>query len=207
MEGMTALAAAALNGQTEGVRVLLMRGADPSIPMNNGRAPVFLAALGGHLSVLYLLLRVLGPDRTRESWRPDAGGRTPVMAASANGHFECLRALVEGYDDGNSSNFGRKGDGAQNEKGGQTIDRPTRSVPVLVGDRGGGYAAAQSLSPRVVSDDVPAASVSDGIDDYDSEGKTALMHACMFDQVTQGVVIISGHLSFYPSRSSRTMVA
>lgn len=175
---MTALAAAAARGHTESVRVLLMRGASPSIPTNDNRAPAFLAAVGGHLAILELLLEAFGPDRKEEVWRANAAGRTPVMGASANGHLECLRALIEGGGDGKPRAGAR-------EKGAWKQYR--REATELAGRVGGGSEVTRGLS--TAEGEASAGRGGEGvrvdgaIDDVDVEGRTALMHACMFDQV------------------------
>ena len=124
------------------MRVLLARGADPLVPTTDGRSPTFLAASGGHLATLRLLLDVVGPNRWTEISRPDSSGRTPVMAVSANGHLECLRALVQDGNLGDKENAGET-----------TVDFEVDKVNI-----------------------------------QDIEGRTALMYACMYNQVICGVV-------------------
>ncbi|CAN0420174.1 unnamed protein product, partial [Discosporangium mesarthrocarpum] len=92
-DGMTALAAAVSRGHTACARVLLSRGADPTIRTHDGRTPVYLAAAGGHLAALGVLLDALPPTRWKEARGVEAEGRTPVMVAAANGHLECLALL------------------------------------------------------------------------------------------------------------------
>ncbi|CAN0503948.1 unnamed protein product, partial [Discosporangium mesarthrocarpum] len=97
VEGMTALAAAASRGRTACLRVLLVRGADLSLPNKEGRTPVFLAAAGGFLASLRVLLGAFEPGEERRvgAWHPDCGGRTPAMAAAAGGHLDCLKLVIQ----------------------------------------------------------------------------------------------------------------
>lgn len=178
MEGLTALAAAVVNGQTESVRVLLARGADPSIPKSDGRAPVFLAASVGHLPALRLLLDFFGSDRKTETWRPDAGGRTPIMAASANGHLDCLRALVEVGVDCMDVLHPDLREADSTEEG-------VAAAPAWEGGepRAAGGAAARAMTGTTVAGRKQPTRGGGNVDDVDNEGRTALVHACMFDQV------------------------
>lgn len=203
MEGFTALAAAVANGQTECVRVLLARGADPSIPTADGRAPVFLAASVGHLPALRLLLDSFGLNRATESWRPDTAGRNPVMAATANGKVGCLRALVEvdleetmrrllpcGMSAG-SAVAGERLDDLLVVEERATIDTgEALAAPAWgAGERAlaAGDEAKPLLAPASVGNNSAGGKAGGGggggIDDVDNEGRSALMHACMFDQV------------------------
>lgn len=151
-----------------------MRGADPRIPTRNGRTPVHLAAVGGHLPALRLLLEALEPDRDRETWRPDVAGCTPVMSASANGHLQCLQVLVE--EESGNSRGGVKTSALQG-----LLDQrnPDPFNPASVPD---GAESVENLGLSAASKTPPR--LADGaINNVDHEGRTALMHACILDQV------------------------
>lgn len=196
-EGMTALAAAVFNGRTENARVLLARGADPSIPTADGRAPVFLAASGGHLPALRLLLDAFGKDRTTETWRSDAAGCTPIMVASMNGHLECLRALVESEPAVGMGGERTRGNRLSMDGEFQQESTSVTAAPAWEGRREGkregrmeGITTTSSATLRVTAGTLARVCeklnihAGDGdINDIDNEGRTALMHACMFNQV------------------------
>ena len=82
---------AAARGQLDAVRLLLDRGADPSVPDSAGTAPLMLAAGGGHAAVVRELvargadLDALGPE----------SGRTAFHYACGRNQPECVAVLVE----------------------------------------------------------------------------------------------------------------
>lgn len=201
MEGFTALAAAVVSGQTECVRVLLARGADPSIPTVDDRTPVFLAASVGHLPALRLLMDSFDLHRATESWRQDSAGRTPVMAAAANGNVDCLRVLVEldleeamrrllprGMTAGSFVAGERLDNLLVVEEKASVDDEEALAAPAWgVRERALSVGGAKPLLGSGLVDNSASAqeggSDGGGIDGADNEGRSALMHACMFDQV------------------------
>lgn len=153
------------------------------MPTTDGRAPAFLAAAGGHLPTLRLLLDAVGPNRRTEMSRPDSAGRTPVMAASANGHLGCLHALIEGTDSDGEDVGGAMGTldgtGVAEEETAPAWERATQMVPREAVSSATKARKGLEFFKRGVLTDAE-------IDTPDSEGRTALMHACMFDQVWCG---------------------
>lgn len=118
--------------------------------------------------------------------RPDSAGRTPAMAASANGRLGCLSALVEGGDsDGEDVGTVAALAGTAavaEEETAPAWERGTQTPREIVPARTKAWRkeGLESSGKGVV--------INAGIDTPDSEGRTALMHACMFDQVRCGVV-------------------
>ncbi len=89
--GMTPLRAAACNGHTECVRLLL---AAPGIDVNKadkeGKPPLYTAAFWGYTECVQHLLAAPGIDVNKA----DNYGRTPLRAAARNGYAECVRLLL-----------------------------------------------------------------------------------------------------------------
>lgn len=80
---------AALNGNLEVVRMLLMQGAEINHTDTSGATPLYAAAANGHVDVVELLLaEVAGPDIARQD------GNTPLHVAAANCSTEIVRCLL-----------------------------------------------------------------------------------------------------------------
>ena len=89
--GRTALMYAAQEGCTDGVEALLDAGANPRYATaDDGVYAAYLAAEGGHVEVLVLLL-----ERGSPFQRSIAGGETPLLAASYFGHVGVVAELLE----------------------------------------------------------------------------------------------------------------
>ena len=54
-EGWTALSHAAWQGHADAVRLLLLRGADPRLPNNDGQTPRILAMSRGYTDIMQIL--------------------------------------------------------------------------------------------------------------------------------------------------------
>jgi ankyrin repeat protein len=65
------------NGLVEVVRMILERGADPTVQDKDGRTPLHEASLWGHVEVVRMILE-RGADPTVQ----DKDGRTPLHLAS-----------------------------------------------------------------------------------------------------------------------------
>jgi ankyrin repeat protein len=102
----TALGAAAGAGQLEAVRLLLERGADPSLVAGSGITPLMSAAGSGHAAVV----RELGAHGADlEGKHPEYDG-TAFHCACIGNHPECAAALVElGCDTENKIENSRTG--------------------------------------------------------------------------------------------------
>ncbi|MBZ4322124.1 ankyrin repeat domain-containing protein [Streptomyces huiliensis] len=94
-DGMTALYAAAVNGHTELVRLLLEAGAAPdaeSAGAGSEGTPLCAAACWGHVGTVRLLLAHGADPGLREE---DGTGWAPLDWALHGGHEETVRVLVE----------------------------------------------------------------------------------------------------------------
>jgi ankyrin repeat protein len=88
-EGMTALAYAALQGNTEIVRLLLSKGADANRADKYGQTPLMLAAWKGDLESVNLLL-----NRHADLTAIDNSGRTALVWAQIEGHADVEELLA-----------------------------------------------------------------------------------------------------------------
>ena len=92
INGVTALWAAAQNGQAEVVKILLEANADVSIQrITNGVTALWQAAQNGHIEVVRILLK--GNADVRMQRKTDRS--TALMAAAAGGHMEICRLLLD----------------------------------------------------------------------------------------------------------------
>ncbi|KAF5510909.1 Ankyrin-3 [Colletotrichum siamense] len=86
-----ALLAASYVGHSNVVRILLDKGAEVSPRDEDGRTPLFAAALGGHVEVAALLIEAkadINSNAYDVAW-------TPIIAASFNGHVDVVELLLE----------------------------------------------------------------------------------------------------------------
>jgi hypothetical protein len=85
-----ALLFAAETGHLSVVELLLIEGASPLQPREDGSTPLFMAAQNGHLEVVKLLIRK-GADVNY----PRHDGVTPLLIATNHQHDEIIKILVE----------------------------------------------------------------------------------------------------------------
>ena len=90
-QGVTALYAAALKGQSKVARLLLKLGAEPDQPNVMGDVPLAVAAQEGHHAVVGLLTN-RGAAINRQG---PTTGATALLLACQNGHQECVLVLLK----------------------------------------------------------------------------------------------------------------
>jgi uncharacterized protein len=95
--GWTALWFACRDGRPPVAKLLLERGADPTIATQRGSTPLIAASTGGHLEVVRFLL---GQPRAKTNINHhDENGRTALWQACCRGRGGAVRALLEGGAD------------------------------------------------------------------------------------------------------------
>lgn len=92
-DGYTPLIGASRNGCADTVKLLLERGADPSLCTTDGCQPLTLAALRGHVDIVKQLVNHSQPAKAKIN---DAGdfGFTPFHAACETSHVEIVEFLL-----------------------------------------------------------------------------------------------------------------
>jgi uncharacterized protein len=91
--GCTALFFASGGGRTPVVRVLVGRGADPSIVTDDGTSPLIAACGGGHLETVRCLLAHASAAATIN--RRDDAGKTALWQACDRGYGDVVRVLLQ----------------------------------------------------------------------------------------------------------------
>ena len=96
-DGMTALHAAAYNGDADLVAILLKAGANTKVTTRvDSATPLFMAAKGGNAPIVGALLKAGGDANDANS-----NGTTALMAAAASGSVEAVRLLLDAGADVN----------------------------------------------------------------------------------------------------------
>eukprot|EP00927_Polykrikos_kofoidii_P079227 TRINITY_DN76004_c0_g1_i1.p1 TRINITY_DN76004_c0_g1~~TRINITY_DN76004_c0_g1_i1.p1 ORF type:complete len:1072 (-),score=193.61 TRINITY_DN76004_c0_g1_i1:118-3333(-) len=95
-----ALQEAAEHGNTEQLKALLALRADPGQQDESGSCPVLLAAQGGHIEALEVLVRAVETPTAEVNkqnlvGRASGAGLTPLHAAAAGGHCRAITTLLE----------------------------------------------------------------------------------------------------------------
>ena len=91
---------AAINGETELVKLLIAAGTDVNKADNDwGRTPLYRAASEGHTECVKLLIAA-GADVNKANKL----GKTPLFTAAMNGHTECVKLLLAAGADVNKAN-------------------------------------------------------------------------------------------------------
>eukprot|EP00439_Symbiodinium_sp_Y106_P043376 s1478_g5.t1 len=93
------LAVAARRGSATQVESMLHLPQDPDLPHSDGRTPLRMATIEGHVEVVRLLLEA-GADKNATGNH----GSTALMTASQRGHVEVVRLLLEAGADKNATN-------------------------------------------------------------------------------------------------------
>ena len=87
--GLTPLMAAAVQGASDCVTLLVARGGDgANAQQDDGLTALHMAGYSGHCQVVSLLLQVGGDPTIRTNW-----GRTALETAQAKGHQQCVDLL------------------------------------------------------------------------------------------------------------------
>ena len=92
----TPLMAAASQGESNIVRLLLDRRADASLRNRLGSSALHWASRNGHGGAVRLLLRALGPAAAAEVDARNSDGDTPLHEACRRGHRDTASALIKG---------------------------------------------------------------------------------------------------------------
>lgn len=91
--GNTAIMAATYGRHLRAIEYLLTKGADISIPCNEGSFPLYCACQIGYADALELLLS--GGACADINRQMSSTGGTPIMAASNFKHIDCVRVMLE----------------------------------------------------------------------------------------------------------------
>ncbi len=97
---VTPLICAVMPGHSRAVKILLSKGANPSIPGAMG-APLHVAALGGHLAITKMLVKA-GADLEA---RNPLDGSTPLHFAAGEGRLEIVNVLIKAGANPESRSF------------------------------------------------------------------------------------------------------
>ena len=89
-EGFTPLIAAAEQGHTKAVRMLLDAKANPNKTDKQGWTPLLMTICNGHIDIVKMLL-----DAKANINASNVEGRTPLINAADNGYIDIVRLLLE----------------------------------------------------------------------------------------------------------------
>jgi len=169
------LMVASEEGNLEGLRALLVRGADVTVTDKNGCTPLTLAAWGGHSDVVDHLL-----DAGSKVDHNDYAGRTPLMRASQWGHTNSVQRLVargarvDAADSNGCTALTLAAQWGHHDtiealiKAGATVDRQDKNdcTPLTWAAREGRHTVIERLLAAGAS-----------VDQKNNDGRTALMRA------------------------------
>lgn len=108
---------------------------------------------------------------------PATDGRAPVFLASSGGHLATLRLLLDAAGADREMEIARPDSEGRTPVMAASANGHLGCLRALLGEDGGGGGGPEENGAEERQGCVP------GIDAPDGQGRTALMHACMFDQV------------------------
>src|SRR5215472_338088 len=101
-----ALVKQAFEGDTIGVRLVLIAGIAPDVQDKDGLTALGAAAAGGYRETAQLLLAHGANVEFRNSW--NSGSSTPLLLAAVNGHVDVVQLLLgKGADVNATDNYGK----------------------------------------------------------------------------------------------------
>ena len=146
----TALGEAAVAGHLDVVRLLLDRGADPSLANSNGDTTLMMAARRDHVGVVRELA---ARGAALDAAHPATGGTAFHWACDCN-QPECMAALVElGCDTGMKDKDGMTGKQRAKRRGHRAVlERLTKLQQRRTGGKSKGSKAPKEMQPRATAE-------------------------------------------------------